>query len=721
MKKDLLFKRALRSALLVLLLSVVGMEEGIAQSFTIGDLNYTVNSDGTTVTLTGPLYGTDDYSGSLNIPESVSYNGTDYAITAIGANAFNNCLGLTELTIGSSITTIGDWAFGGCSGLEGDLVIPNSVTTIGEGAFASCGFTGTLTLPNSITTISNNAFASCWRFTGTLTIPNSVVTIGDWAFCFCEMFTGLTIGNSVTTIGNNAFAICTGFSGSLVIPNSVTTIGESAFLSCWHFTGTLTIPNSVTTIGDEAFGSCEGFVGTLTIPNSVISIDGNAFAYCNGIDQITVDAGNPVYDSRNNCNGIIETATNTLISACKSTVIPNTVVSIGYYAFAGCDMTSISIPNSVSNIDFFAFSHCPNLTSIVIPSSVTTIGGALFNACDNLEQIIVESGNPVYDSRDNSNAIIESSTNVLISGCMNTVIPNTVTAIGRLAFANCSNLTSIAIPSSVTNIGNEAFIGSGLTGDLVIPNSVSSIEGFAFYSCCDLNGDLFLGNSLTQIGQNAFCDCNIKKVIAIANIPPALHSMAFGYDVMDQLIVSCGNKDAYEASDWFNYFSTINEDCNSYSVTVENGTGGVVSTSANSALLGEEISISYIAEPGHELNSVKVYKPDDETKMVPCNNNSFVMPNFAVVVKPSFVFTSVDENDNVAISVYPNPAKGMVKIEAEGMRSVAIFILIGQHIFKSQATGNEFKFDFSGYDTGVYLIRIETSNGVATKRVILTK
>ena len=169
------------------------------------------------------------------------------------------------------------------------------------------------------------------------------------------------------------------YSGSIVIPSSVTynsvtysvtSIGISAFDGCSALTS-ITIPNSVTSIGDYAFKGCSGLT-SVTIPNSVTSIGNYAFSGCSGLTSISVESGNTHYDSRNSCNAIIETSSNTLIAGCKNTVIPNSVTSIGDYAFSGCsDLTSVTIPNSVTSIGNYAFNGCSGLTSITIPNSVT--------------------------------------------------------------------------------------------------------------------------------------------------------------------------------------------------------------------------------------------------------------------------------------------------------------------------------------------------------------
>ena len=408
------------------------LEEGMA--FEYGGLTYKVTVKGKELAVIASESG--EYSGAVVIPSSVNYNGTTYSVTSIGCEAFAYCNSLTSVVIGNSVTSIGERAFyvcsnltiieipnsvtsigrsafEGCSGLTiieipnsvtiigyeafswctslTSIEIPNSVTSIGNSAFEGCSSLTSIEIPNSVTNIGGQAFQSCSSLTSVV-IGNSVTSIGDYAFLNCSSLTSIEIGNSVTSIGNQAFQSCSSLT-SIEIPNSVTSIGWSAFSSCSSLTS-IEIGNSVTSIGKSAFNSCSSLT-SIQIPNSVTSIGNDAFVFCSSLTSIVVDSGNTKYDSRNGCNAIIETASNTLIAGCQNTIIPNSVTSIGNSAFCGCSsLTSIEIPNSVTSIGEGAFRLCTSLTGIEIPNSVTSIEGNAFYDCTSLTKITCLATNP---------------------------------------------------------------------------------------------------------------------------------------------------------------------------------------------------------------------------------------------------------------------------------------------------------------------------------------
>ena len=138
---------------------------------------------------------------------------------------------------------------------------------------------------------------------------------------------------------------------------------------------------------------------------------------------------------------------------------------------------------------------------------MSTIRENAFTGCSSLISIKVDSDNPKYDSREDCNAIIESETNILVAGCQNTLIPDSVTTIGDSAFEGCSGLKSIVIPNNVTSIGNSAFWKCSGLKSVTIPDSVTVIEDFVFRDCTNLTS-IIIPDSVTSIEHNAFWDCN---------------------------------------------------------------------------------------------------------------------------------------------------------------------------------------------------------------------
>uniref|UniRef100_UPI0040295491 leucine-rich repeat domain-containing protein n=1 Tax=Candidatus Limisoma sp. TaxID=3076476 RepID=UPI0040295491 len=217
-----------------------------------------------------------------------------------------------------------------------------------------------------------------------LTLPSSVTSIGESAFSGCSGLTELTLPNSVTSIGNYAFSDCSGLEKITVDRgnkrydswgncNSIIETGTNTLIvGCKNSV----IPNSVTSIGDCAFYGCTGLT-ELILPNSVRSIGDIAFTYCSGLEKITVESGNSCYDSRDNCNSIIDTEFNTLIVGCKNSVIPNSVTSIGYYAFYGCSgLTELTLPASVASIGDGAFICCSDLSKITSLAEIPPVCGS---------------------------------------------------------------------------------------------------------------------------------------------------------------------------------------------------------------------------------------------------------------------------------------------------------------------------------------------------------
>ena len=394
-----------------------------------------------------------------------------------------------------------------------------NVTLIGEEAFSGSNVTG-ITIPNTITNIADGAFDGCERLVS-ITVPNSVTNIGEEAFRGCTALRSITIPNSVTNIGKRAFEECKGLK-SISIPEGVKKIGDQVFVNCTNLES-ITIPSSVTEFGYQLCGRCPA------------------------LTTIVVMDGNEKYDSRDGCNAIIETTTNTMLAACSNTKIPSSVTAI-VDAFSGCSsLKSISIPSSVTEIGEHAFSYCTALTSISIPNGVTKIGRYAFRGCSGLTSVSIP----------NSVTIIEEDAFYDCTGLTSVDIPKGVTNI--TGFGGCTGLTSITIPNSVTSIGAGAFSNTGLT-HVSIPNGVKSIGYWAFANCKSLTS-VTIPNSVTSIGNGAFEGCDNLTSVIIQN-----PNLSFNFDEVFKWCEKIDRRDVvYLAED--GNLSVINNDASSLSST----------------------------------------------------------------------------------------------------------------------------------------------------------
>ena len=467
MKNPLFFR------LLVLLLALLtSMQDVSAYDFEENGIYYTVNRTQATVTYKTTDYNT--YSGDVIIPQQVVHNGVTYTVTTIDAEAFRSSTGLTSVTIPNTVTEIGMMAFYECDHLTRVDISSIEAWCKISFNFPACYSDDYSPLFSNPLYYARHFFLNGIEVTD-LVIPNTILTLNNYVFCNCVGLTSVTIPQSVRIINTNAFMGCIRLAHVDIAP-------------------------SVTVIGSQAFYGCTD-LSSITVPRSVNIIENEAFNFCPGLAEIIVESGNSNYDSRDNCNAIIKTATNTLIAGCQNTLIPNTVTAIGGDAFKGCS----------------------TLKCIDIPYSVISITGNPFENCNSLESITVAEDNPVYDSRDNCHAIIETAADKLISGCQNTIIPHTVTSIGSRAFYSCQELRSIEIPNSVISIGKSAFAEcTGLTY-AIIPNSVETpvkYSGAGWFMGCTNLSHVTIGSSITQIGIIFYRCPNITTVTCLAGTPP---------------------------------------------------------------------------------------------------------------------------------------------------------------------------------------------------------
>ncbi len=504
-----------------------------------------------------------------------------YGVEKISSHAYygNN---LTSVVIPNSVREIGYESFAFCSKLK-NIEIPNSVTSIGSSAFSYSPNVEVIKVhirkPFALSDRCFTGFSSyAVKENATLYVPFGTKSLyeqtdgwkdfknivememdSDTPIDFADAeVKRICVENwdtnedgelsyeeaaAVTDLGTvfKSNRTITSFN-ELAYFTNLNEIPSEAFYYCLALQSVV-FPEECTSIGNSSFYSCEK-LQSINIPSAVSSIGSAAFGSCNDLATITVSLENEIYDSRNNCNAIIHTGTNTLIAGCKNTVIPNDIVSIGEFAFRGVTgLNEITIPHSVASIERFAFIGC-NLASLIIPSSVTSITDYTFSG-DTMTSIVVEDDNPVYDSREGCNAIIETATNTLVLGCQTTRIPSSIKKIGHYSFISVKTLTELVIPEGVSSVGSDAFAYSSLTM-ISLPKTLGTIGNYAFYGC---------NNLLTIYSHNPQPPVLNGNEVFIKNVS-GQQDYIFQHAT---LYVPKGSKSAYIASNGWNNFQNIVE------------------------------------------------------------------------------------------------------------------------------------------------------------------
>ena len=632
----------------------------------------------------------------------------------------------SEITIHNSVTNIGDYAFSGCSGVK-YITIPNSVVSIGNNAFdcvknivyngtATGSPWGALTINGIVDGVliysddTKTYLTGCDPLANEVTIPNTVTTIAPRAFAGCKNLTEVTIPSSITNIGAGAFQYCNGlvtvnfnatncaamgthdnpaFNGctsltTLNIGDNVTNIPEQAFKSCIGLSSVI-IPNSVTKVEYMAFYGCSG-ITMVTLPNSVTYIDYHAFDGCR-LTEPLYNANYFVFFPSGYAteytipDGILH-ITNTAFQGCSelvSVTIPNSVTTIEPSSFWGCSsLTSVIIPNSVQEIRSYAFEECYGLTRITIPESVTRIDLNPFMYDYRLESIVVDAENSNYDSRNNCNAIIDKQNNKLITGCKNTVIPNTVTSIGNYAFRYCIDMATVRIPNSVTRIEHEAFGACRRLKTVTLGSSLEVISDYAFLRC----------DSVTSVYSNSLT-------------PPRMGRFNFKNDAI--IYVPCGAEDSYVSSNDWSRFTDI-QGSRAYMLNLE---------SAN-----PQKGYAIITQSPDCTDGIAIIEaiPNSGCYFVQWNDGNTDNPR-TIVVTEDITYTATFEGENGVeeisiekkIDLYPNPVGNTLYISAEEtIFEIEIVNTLGQVVKRIEVNADNAVCNVEGLANGVYVVKIST-------------
>ncbi|MCK8621048.1 leucine-rich repeat domain-containing protein [Prevotella sp. E13-27] len=563
-----------------------------AESFEVDGIYYEVDANNN-AKVVKPSSGA--YTGiSYIIPSKVKYGNIIYNVTSIGSSAFHSCSKLKEIILPSSLNEIGDWSFVNCSELS-PLVLPSSLEKIGMNAFQGCSALTEIVIPKSVKSIDSNPFVSCENLQilkveagnavydsrndcnailkgdelvagcKSTVIPDGISKIGSSAFYALDI-EGMVIPNSVVSIGSSAFHSCSKLK-EIILPSSLNEIGDWSFVNCSELSP-LVLPSSLEKIGMNAFQGCSALT-EIVIPKSVKSIDSNPFVSCENLQILKVEAGNAVYDSRNDCNAILKG--DELVAGCKSTVIPDGISKIGSSAFYALDIEGMVIPNSVVSIGSSAFHSCSKLKEIILPSSLNEIGDWSFVDCSELSKV---TSLIVAPFEINSNVFMNISNNAALFVPENTKNDYmqyngwTVNFLGiyeihgediewnfevdgiyyEIDATNINNVkvtkpqegkyskNSYRIPAIVTKengdkynvveIGNDAFSRCSTLQSITLPETVTCIGKSAFEQCSNLSS-INLPNHLVIIDDEAFRSCSKVTSVVFPNTLKTIGRYAF--------------------------------------------------------------------------------------------------------------------------------------------------------------------------------------------------
>ena len=608
----------------------------------INGIYYNLNNSSRTATVTGltggPSGNSSAYSGEVEIPESVTYGSTTYNVTAIGDYAFKDCTALTGVVIPSTVANFGEDTFFGCTGLEYVIALIETPFEIPQYTFYYNSKSEGIKPLSYLLFVLGDTWSWKWNNWGSnpksdgntfsadvdgIETKFDVISVKDRT---CKLYDGFgaipkTVAD-VYTIPERTFGL------------TVTGIGYGAFMDCAQLTGII-IPNTVTDIDFVPFYNCTSLI-SITIPSSVKSIKGATFKLTN-ITEVKVDEANGVYDSRDNCNAIIETSTNTLMAGCKASTIPNTVTAIADMAFEGTGIAAIDIPEQVTSIGASAFRYCDKLASVTVEMrEPVVITEDVFTNRANATLHVPYGCKAAYEAADYwkefkeivemdfvSTAITFTDANVKAlcvanwdkdgDGELSEAEAAAVTSLGSVftenknihffedlqfftglteisthAFYNCNSLSKVTIPENVTIIGDGAFYQCLGLKFMNIPDNVTKIDNSAFSGCTWLES-INIGNNVEEIGEGAFWQCVSLTNLIIPDNVVSIGTMAFYKTYLKSLTIgskltAIGSSAFYGAND--GQLASIVVKANNSKYDSRNNCNAIIETESNTLVLG---------------------------------------------------------------------------------------------------------------------------------------
>lgn len=486
---------------------------------------------------------------NLDIPASITTEGTTYSVTMVTENAFAECSSLKTVVIPSSVHTIEPWAFYWCPSLT-TVTIPEGVTYIGNYAFCNSDQLTTITLPEGLTYLGKSALAWCSSLTD-ITLPSTLTTISNKLFVSCLSLTQLVIPEGVEEIEEYAISGCLKLV-DLSLPSTLTSIAENAFSGCYNLMSVSVAQSTPLDIDSDLFEDI-AHDATLYVPVGSKSLYESATGWDFFVNIVEGDAPATslesidnllylVHDTYATVAGFVADATIGDITIPSKVVVDNVaypVYNIGTAAFYGCTtLGSVTIEEGVEVIEMGTFVYS-SLAGLSIPASVTTIGESALYEVRDLATIVVDADNPNYSSVDNALFDKEQTTLML--------------------YAPGSTATSYTVPSTVTTLAESAFYGSSNLRSVELNDNLETIESYVFEGCSNLTS-LYIPASVIRIGEYLNSDAEaITKVYVASEIPAEVTYYPFNNRDNITLYVPIGCKEVYEATEYWNEFAEIVE------------------------------------------------------------------------------------------------------------------------------------------------------------------